>query len=132
MQTPTDWALVRQMMATAIDACEEIEAMGYTETDRDRVVDVNGTAVSVHDFMVSAWTMPETMRYQLIRARHDAKSDQPYVPEASRIVVNMATACAELVGAQPTADMRAAVDHMLNWYRAHALPRLAEAIGRKD
>jgi len=30
----TDWNLVRSMMDTAIDACEAIEAMGYTEAHR--------------------------------------------------------------------------------------------------
>ncbi len=30
---PTDWNLIREMMAAAIDACEQIEAAGYTELD---------------------------------------------------------------------------------------------------
>lgn len=128
----TDWSLVRQMMATAIDACEKIESMGYVEAHRDRVVDVGGRPASVFEFMVSAWTMPETMRYQLIRARHAAGDDQPYVLEASRILVNMAQACAELVGSQPTPSMRDAVTQMLAWYPDHALPHLARAIGQPD
>lgn len=128
----TDWTLIRQMMATAIDACEKIESMGYREAHRDQVGDIDGRPVSVYEFMVSAWTMPETMRYQLIRARHAAGNDQPYVPEASRILVNMAQACAELVGSQPTEGMRQALAHMLAWYPDHALPRIAQAIGQMN
>ena len=30
----TDWDLIREMMNTAIDACEQIEAMGYAERHR--------------------------------------------------------------------------------------------------
>lgn len=128
----TDWTLVRQMMATAIDTCEKIESMGYVEAHRDRVVDVGGQRASVFEFMTSAWTMPETMRYRLVRARHAAGDDQPYVPEASRILVNMAKACAELVGSQPTDGMRRALADMLAWYPDHALPHLEKAIGEMN
>ena len=59
----TDWALVRAMMAAAIDACERIEASGYREDDRDATIDVHGQPVSVHDILASAWTFPERLGF---------------------------------------------------------------------
>lgn len=70
----TDWNVVRNLMNAAIDACERIEASGYVEADRDAVIDIAGQEVSVHDLLVSAWTYPEKLRYQIIRERHDAGS----------------------------------------------------------
>ena len=51
---PTDWILIRDLMTAVIDSCEQIEAVGYTEKDRDLTVDVSGQTVSVQKFMVSA------------------------------------------------------------------------------
>jgi hypothetical protein len=124
----TDWDLVRTMMEAAIGACEEIEAMGYREAHRDLGVQVGGQPVSVYEFMVSAWTLPETMRYRIIRARHDAGADLPCVPEFARILVAMAQAGAELVGAKDAAPAEAEVRQMIAWYREHALPRIRDAI----
>jgi hypothetical protein len=78
---PTDWNLIREMMAAVIDSCEQIEAAGYTEPDRDLTVDISGQKVSVQEFMVSAWTLPENLRYRIIRDRHDKGVDLPYIPE---------------------------------------------------
>lgn len=58
-------------MSAAIDAFERIEAAGYTENDRDATIDFEGQEVIVHDFLVSAWTLPENVRYQIIHERHD-------------------------------------------------------------
>jgi hypothetical protein len=96
---PTDWNLIRDMMSAVIDSCEKIEAAGYTEKDRDLTVDVSGKTVSIQEFMTSAWTLPENLRYQIIRERHEKDLDLPYVPEAARIIVRMAEACSELIGA---------------------------------
>jgi len=60
----TDWALIRDMMRAAIDACERVEAAGYTENDRDASLSIGGREVTVHDILVSAWTYPETVRYR--------------------------------------------------------------------
>lgn len=128
----TDWTLIRAMMETAIGACEKIEAMGYTERDRETLLDVAGHPVSVHDFMTSAWTLPESMRYQIIRDRHDAGTDLPYVPEYARILLAMAQASAELIGGKDSPTSEAAVQQMLDWYRLHALPHLRRAIDQPD
>ena len=125
----TDWDLIRSMMATAIDACEAIETMGYEEAHRDIAIDVGRGRVNVFDYMVSAWTFPESLRYQIIRERHDAGADLPYVPEFARILVAMAQASAELVGAKETAPADAALREMIAWYRDHAVPKLRGAIG---
>jgi hypothetical protein len=125
---PTDWNLIREMMAAAIDSCEQIEAAGYTELDRPLTVDVSGQKVSVHEFMVSAWTLPENLRYRIIRDRHEKGIDLPYVPEAARIITRMAEACSELIGAGEGKPAEAEVRSAIQWYRAHAVPLVQQAI----
>jgi hypothetical protein len=125
---PTDWNLIREMMAAVIDSCEKIEAAGYTEQDRNLTVDVSGQKVSLHEFMVSAWTLPENLRYRIIRDRHDKRVDLPYVPEAARIIIRMAEACAELIGAAETKPAEAEVRSAIRWYRAHAVPHVQQTI----
>jgi hypothetical protein len=124
----TDWNLIRDMMAAAIDACERIEAAGYTEDDRAATVSVNGQPVSVHDFLISAWTLPETLRYQIIRERHERGLDLPYVPEAARILTAMAAAGAELVAAGTTHPAQAEIRRAIGWYSEHAVPGIERAI----
>ncbi|WCA60509.1 hypothetical protein G6M16_015125 [Agrobacterium tumefaciens] len=92
----TDWTSIRGMLNAAIDACERIEALRYAETDREATTDIGGQEVSVHDFLVSAWTYPEKLRYQIIRERHDTGVDLPYVPETSRILLAMSQAARRL------------------------------------
>ncbi|WP_280171555.1 hypothetical protein [Agrobacterium pusense] len=67
----------------AIDACERVEALHYAETAQEATIDIGGQKVSVHDFLVTAWTYPEKLRYQIIRERHDTGVDLPYVREAA-------------------------------------------------
>lgn len=125
---PTDWDLIRELMAVVIDSCEQIEAAGYTEADRSLTVDVSGRKVSVHEFMVSAWTLPEHLRYRIIRDRHDKGIDLPYVPEAARAIVAMAGACSELIGAGEARPAEAEARSAIQWYRAHAVPCVQQAI----
>lgn len=124
----TDWNQIREMMGAAIDACERIEATGYTENDRDAITQVDGQQVSVHDFLVSAWTLPENLRYQIIHERHDTATDTPYVPEAARILVAMAQASAELIGAGETSPARDRIQKMIQWFSNHATPGVERAI----
>lgn len=97
----TDWELIRTMMNTAIDSCQQIEAMGYSEQHRSTLISAGEQRVSVWDFLVSTWTYPETA---------------------------MAQACAELVGAAQTAPANDAVRAMIDWYQAYAVPGLRQAI----
>jgi hypothetical protein len=124
----TDWNRVRAMMAAAIDACEQVEALGYSEQTRDRLVDVAGQKVSAFDIVTSAWVYPEKIRYAIITDRHDKGAALPYVPETARILVNMAEACAELIGAEGAAPASDAIDRMTRWYGEHAIPHLERAL----
>ena len=116
------------MMAAVIDSCEQIEAAGYAEPDRDLTVDISGQKVSIHEFMVSAWTLPENLRYRIIRDRHDKGVDLPYIPEAARIILRMAEGCSELIGAGEAKPAEAEAGSAIQWYRAHAVPRVLQAI----
>jgi hypothetical protein len=125
---PTDWNLIRDLMAAVIDSCEQIEAAGYTELDRSLAVDVSGRKVSVHEFMISAWTLPEHLRYRIIRDRHDKGVDLPYVPEAARAIIAMAEACSELIGAGEAKPAEAEARSAIQWYHTHAVPHVRQAI----
>lgn len=126
----TDWARVRDLMAAAIDTCERIEQAGFREEDRGLTTDIGGTAVSLNDMMVSAWTLPENLRYRIIRARHEEGSDLSYIPETARILTAMAAAAAELIGAghQKPESCRDELDRALDWYRSHATSILEQFV----
>jgi hypothetical protein len=124
----TDWNLIRTMMGTAIEICERIEAVGYSENDRGATVNVGGQQVSVYEFLVSAWTLPENIRYQIIRDRHDKAADLPYVPEAARILIAMAQASSELIGAGPADPAGDGIKKMIQWFNNHAGPGIERAI----
>lgn len=124
----TDWNQIRAMMNAAIDACERIEATGYGPKDRDATIAVNGQEVSVGDILASAWTYPENMRYTILRARHEAGADFAYRPETARILIAMAEAAAELIGAGTARPADADIRDMIDWFREHATPSLERAI----
>lgn len=124
----TDWQQIRDMMNTAIDSCEQIEAAGFEEHHRDATVEIDGRQCSVQDFLISAWTLPENIRYQIIRQRHEVGDDLRYVPEAARILLAMAQACAELVGARESESVQKAIGGMNRWYRGYAVPNVVKAI----
>ncbi len=128
----TDWNLIRSMMETAIGACEQMEAMGYNESHRHLSTETSQGPVTVFDLMVSSFTYPESIRYQIIRDRHDAGADQPYVHEFSRLLVAMAQASAELVGGKDAAPASASLEQMLAWYKDLALPNLRKAIEQAE
>lgn len=124
----TDWDQIPAMMNAAIDTCERIEASGYSAADRDATVAVNGQEVSVGDILASAWTYPENLRYAILRARHEAGADLAYRPETARILVAMAEAGAELIGAGETRPAARDIQAMVDWFRDHAAPSLERAI----
>jgi HD-like signal output (HDOD) protein len=127
----TDWALLREMMNTALDTCEAIEAAGFAEDDRDAAIDVDGTAVTVSDFLTSAWTYPENLRYQIIRDRHAQGVDRAYVPETARIINAMAQAATELIGSAEGQPASEEIRKMLAWYRTHSTPGIERAIAAR-
>ena len=128
----TDWGTVRAMMAAAIDTCETIEALGYCPDNRAAVADVDGKKVSAFDIVTSAFVLPENVRYAIIRARHETNADLPYVPETARILLSMAQACAELVGAEPEKPADRDIAQMVRWYSDQAIPRLRGALRLED
>ena len=128
----TDWDLVRAMMTSAIDACVHFEKLALSDADRAAVAAIQGQQVSVLDIPTSAWTYPESLRYQITRQRHQMGMDQAYVPEAARISVNTAQACAELVGSGEPAAANDMCRKMALWYRDYATPLAERAIGDRQ
>ena len=100
------------------------------EEHRALTVDVNDNPVSVHDFLVSAWSMPEHIKYHVIRQRHELKIDLPYVPETARILMAVMAACAECIDAGDYPATAAPIQGMIKWYREHFDPHIERAIGR--
>jgi len=123
----TDWQTIRSLMAAAIDFAEGVERAGFSEDDRCRAVDVDGQTVTLFDIMASATTLPEVLRYRIIHDRHDSGADTPYVSEGARIVIAMATACAELVGGEDASPAAEDIRKAIGWYRDYALPLLLKA-----
>lgn len=115
-------------MASAIDACERLEGLGLSEGDREAVTTTDGQRVSVFDILTSTWIYPESLRYRIIRQRHEIGADLPYVPETARVVVNVAQACAELIGSGSPAPVDDMCRKMVRWYREHAVPLVEQAV----
>ena len=130
MHTKTDWALVRDMMAAAIDTCERMEQLGLREDDRGLPAGADGA--TVFDVVTSAWTIPEHLRDAIVRLRHARGADRPYVLAPCRVLVGMAQACAEVVGAREVEGLEPFVRESLAWYPAHGLPLLEQALGRRE
>ncbi|WP_244562625.1 hypothetical protein [Agrobacterium fabrum] len=127
----TDWNSIRGVLNAAIDACERIEALQYAEADREATTDIGGQEVSVHDFLVSAWTYPEKLRYQIIRERHDTGVDLPYVPEAARILLAMSQAAIELVDAGGVTPAKQDIQKMINWFEEDLVRGIERAIATR-
>lgn len=123
----TDWNLIRQAINTAIDSCEKLERAGFAEHRRGATAIVDGRRITVQEFLISAWTIAGRA-LSVIRERHARGMDLPYVPESARILIAVAAACPELIGAgeQPPAE-----DHLLGmarWFRDHFDPYVEHAI----
>jgi len=129
----TDWDLIRDVLAAAVDACEAAEELGLTELDRSRPT--GGDGVSVFDVWVSAWTYPENLELEVLRARHDLGEDVPYVPEVARVLRHVGELCGSLVGAtrldalpdEQHPSIRDSVTGLSNWYRETMTARLRVA-----
>lgn len=124
----TDWKLIREVLNAAIDSCEGLDRAGYAKEHRSLSVQVNGQQVSVQEFLVSAWTLPENARYEVIRARLDKDLDLAYVPETARILTAVAGACAELIGSGDMPPAEPYMRGMIDWYRNYFDPNVRRAI----
>ncbi len=140
----TDWKLIRDVMNSAIDACERLEATGVTELDRGKSTRVGDVDVTIWEFFQSGWIMPENYSYMAVRARHDLKEDKPYTPELARVLQGTAKFCSELIGAQRLDDLadpvnpfepnkrrsiRELASHLVTWYKDEFVQGVMKALG---
>ena len=142
MATPvaqTDWDLIRELLTAAVDACEAYERLNLTEDDRQLITGTDG--VTVNDILISAWTFPENLQYAVIRARHDTQRDVPYRQDAARVLREVGSLCAELVGGLTSAEIgslhlssadRQLVEPLCRWYKETMMARLAQAAHSKE
>jgi hypothetical protein len=100
----TDWQLIRELMNSVIDACEAIENLHLTESDRNTPL-LTGPA-TVWDALQSSWTYPENVQYDVVRIRHELGNDKHYTPESARALINAAKVGAELIGAGAAQPIR--------------------------
>ena len=129
---PTDWTLVRKLMNAAIDACEHAERLGVNETHRALPTGVDD--VTVRDVLTSAWTYPENVKYDVIRARQRLGDSRPYKPELARALEHAASVCGELVGSDLVGEDRnsaSQVEALARWYEEVMTPQLESALGTR-
>lgn len=131
----TDWNLVRAAVNAAVDACEAYENLNLREEDRARQTARPGVTVS--DVATSAWTYPESLKYEIVRARHDVNASAPYRSDRARIMREIGALCAELIdapvdtplpndGAGP-GSIRELVTGLTSWYSGVMTPLLRSA-----
>ena len=135
----TDWERIRELMNAAIDGLSAVDARRIAPEDRARCAEVAGTRVSVHDALISAWTAPENLRSEVIRARGRLGDAAPCTPDTARALIHVAQLCAELVGAarldlpddpdDNTIDAR--IGALCGWYRDH-LPDVVQRALAED
>ena len=98
----TDWNLIRKAMNATIDACEKLEALDITDTEkgdhRARWGDYED-GVSVGDFFNRFWNFPEGSERDIVRLRSRLNiGDQKTHSEFARALINTARACSEIIG----------------------------------
>lgn len=142
----TDWRLVRQLVNSALDACEALDQLQITDEERGVPLMVDGKPVaSVWDALQSAHTAPENARYAIIRARGRLGDASPFVQPLSRVLQQVGGLAAELVGAQQLRtplegldpyrpgeqSVAGTVENLAEWYGKYLVPRVQEAVIRK-
>ena len=85
---------------------------------------INERDVSHFDLVTSAWVMPENLRYQIIRERHDRDDNLAYTRETSRVIVAMAQAAGELVEAKTSTPAADQIQRAIRWYDESATPTI--------
>ena len=135
----TDWKLIKNLLNTTIDALESAESCGDLREKSPELINVNGTQVSVFDFLQSAWTYPENLKYEIIRDRHDLNDDKAYTPELARALVEAAKLASELIGAsevnqKPNGASSESIEEKINklskWYSEHFAAKLKAVAAR--
>lgn len=143
----SDWVLIRRLMNAVLDACEQVDELEIREDERDVMLTRDGEPVaSVWDALVSAHTYPESVRYELIRARGQLGEAGAYVQPLSRVLQEVGSLCAELVnaervrtpvqGANPRRpdDERSiadSVEQLARWYEEHLVPLVRQGLAEQ-
>ena len=126
----TDWDRIRNVFAAAIDFCEQMEVLGYSEDARTQSALINGSEVSAREVVTSAWSIAEATRYAVIRSRHVTDNDLPYMPETARIITAAAGVCAELVHSDGKLAPSAGIDHLTTWLKSDGLKALEATLNQ--
>jgi hypothetical protein len=122
----SDWEQIRRLMNAAIDGLAAADALQIEPADRGRTTQVGGHRVSIQDALTSAWTGPENLRDEVVRARGRLGEPAPYTPDTARALLHVAQLCAALVGTTqldaPYNDagdtLGAQLDALTRWYSA--------------
>ena len=125
----TDWQLIRELMNSVIDACEDIENLDVTEDERN--MPLTASPANVWDAIQGSWIYPENVHYEVIRIRHDLENDKYTTPESARALVNAAKVCAELIGAGQAQSIQDPVKKLAQWYPTQLVPQITNAIEKK-
>src|SRR5690554_6311729 len=141
----TDWKLVRRLINAALDACEALDQQEITDDERSVAIRTVGgqQAGTVWDAFQSAHTAPENVRYMVIRGRGQLGDSAPFVQPVSRVLYQVGSLAAELVGAQqlqapikgidPFApgreqSLESVIESLAVWYESHLVSNVEVAM----
>ena len=141
----TDWKLLRRLVNSALDACEALDQLEITDEERSATIrTVDGQeAGTVWDALQSAHTAPENVRYMVIRGRGQLGDSAPFVQPVSRVLQQVGSLAAELVGAQklqvpikgidPFAprkeqSLESAIENLSAWYERYLVSNVEGAL----
>ena len=141
----TDWKLVRRLVNSALDACEALDQLEITDDERSALIRTRDgqMAGSVWDALQSAHIFPENVRYMVIRGRGQLGDSAPFVQPVSRVLQQVGSLAAELVGSQllqvpvkgidpysPERDqsLESAIENLAAWYESHLVPNVENAL----
>jgi len=86
----------------------------YAETDREAMIDIGGQKVSVHDFLVTAWT---ARRSSATRSYANATIPASISQAGgSAILLAMSQAAIELVDAGEVTPAQQDIQQMIKWF----------------
>jgi hypothetical protein len=143
----THWKLIRRLLNSALDACEALDQLEIKDDERSaKMLTVEGQeAGAVWDALQSAHMAPENVRYMVIRGRGQLGDSAPFVQPVSRVLQQVGSLAAELVGAQqlqtpikgidPYAPGReqsieSAIENLAAWYESYLVPSVEGALVR--
>lgn len=144
---PTDWNLIRELVNSALDACEALDRLEITDDERSATIrtEHGQFSGSVWDALQSAHTFPENVRYMVIRGRGQLDDSAPFVQPVSRMLQQVGSLAAELVGAQQLQvpvkgidpyspergqSIESAIQNLAEWYESHLVPNIEGALAR--